>query len=165
MTSNDRAPPLASASPAPAPRSSTTRWRASLVGAVLVTWVVTCVVATMRGVHADAAFVDPDLATLLHGMAILKAAATLGAMAVLWWRFERPIAPRIALAGLLAIGLMAGASVLIWHLDHLLPAAIAFHAGLFALPWLALRDEADGIVRSSAMVRRYRHAFVRSEAS
>lgn len=91
---------------------------------------------------------DPELAQLLRGMAILKAALLVAAAAVLTWRFGRPL-PRAALGGYLAgLVAMAAATAMVWQLSALPLAAFSFHAGLLAVLLVAWRlDGAAVLVR------------------
>jgi hypothetical protein len=60
------------------------------------------VLGCCAGLAAAAAFgqpvpaADPELARLLRGMALFKGTMVLAAIAVLWWRFALPVAPRVA---------------------------------------------------------------------
>ena len=110
-------------------------WRTALV----VTVLVACGVAAAFGEPSMLALSDPALARLLRGMALLKAAMTITAIGLLWWRLGRAIRPEVAIAAGLAIAAMAAATVSIWRLAFLLPAAFVFHAGLFTLLVLAAR--------------------------
>ncbi len=87
---------------------------------------------------------DPELALLLRGMALIKATIALAAVAVLWWRFGAPVSRPVAAIYVVGAGSMAGATVSIWQLSSLLPAAVLFHIGLFALLSTALRADEDG---------------------
>lgn len=83
---------------------------------------------------------DPKLGVLLRGMAVIKAMFSLAAMAALWWRFGRPIAPATAAVYLLATWMTAGASVLVWQLWHIGLGAVTFHAGELTLLLVAWRE-------------------------
>jgi hypothetical protein len=89
---------------------------------------------------------DVDLGRLLQGMALIKAGIVIAAIAVLWWRFRRPVPPGLAAAYLIATWLAAGASMLIWQLTAIPFAAITFHAGGFAFlvaAWLDYKTSPD----------------------
>jgi hypothetical protein len=83
---------------------------------------------------------DPKLGVLLRGMAVIKAMFSLAAMAALWWRFGRPIAPATAVVYLVATWMTAGASVLVWQLWHIGLGAATFHAGELTLLLVAWRE-------------------------
>ena len=83
---------------------------------------------------------DPKLGILLRGMAVIKAMISLAAMAALWWRFGRPIAPATAAVYLVAAWMTAGASMLVWQLWHIGVGAVAFHAGELTLLLVAWRE-------------------------
>ena len=88
--------------------------------------------------------IEPDLARLLRGMALLKGGIALAAVGVLLWRFGHPTPPRMVTAYIAGAALIVGASVLIWQLVHIPAAAFAFHVGEFALLIAAWRDR-DGV--------------------
>lgn len=83
---------------------------------------------------------DPDLARLLRGMALIKGVLVLAAVGVLWWRFRQPLAAGHGTAYLVGAWLAAGATMLIWQLSLIVPAALAFHAGELLLLLTAWRD-------------------------
>jgi hypothetical protein len=83
---------------------------------------------------------DPDLARLLRGMALIKAAMVLAALALLWWRFGHPLPARHRTAYLLGAWLACAATALIWQLSHVVPAALVFHGGELLLLFTAWRD-------------------------
>lgn len=83
---------------------------------------------------------DPDLARLLRGMALVKSVLVLAAVGVLWWRLRQPLAAGHGLAYLVGAWLAAGATMLIWQLSFIVPAALAFHAGELLLLLTAWRD-------------------------
>ncbi len=83
---------------------------------------------------------DADLMRLLRGMALIKAGLVAAALGVLWWRAGHPVDARIASGYAAGLWWMAGASVAIWQLSHIVIAAGFFHAGMAALLWAAWRD-------------------------
>jgi hypothetical protein len=90
---------------------------------------------------------DPSLGALLRGMAGIKALMTAAAVAALFWRCSRPIAPPIAALYLGGAWCMAGASMLVWRLSHIGLGALVFHAGeltLLFVAWREHRSEAAG---------------------
>lgn len=88
---------------------------------------------------------DPETATLLRSMALLKATFFLPAFAAVWWRFGRPTGPGFRLAYTAVVAVMAGAAMLVWQLSFLGLTSLAFHAALISLLVLAWRD--DGIAK------------------
>lgn len=84
---------------------------------------------------------DAGLATLLRGMAMLKAVFVAGAAALLSWRFRRPLSTPLAVGYLLSLWTLTTASALIWRSSSLAAAALLFHAAGLALLVLAARDE------------------------
>lgn len=83
---------------------------------------------------------DAELARLLRGMALIKAALVLAAVGVLLWRFGKPVSPRTTGAYLAGAWMLCGASVLIWQLSAIQFAALLFHAGVLLLLFTAWRD-------------------------
>jgi hypothetical protein len=83
---------------------------------------------------------DPQLAQMLRGMALIKAAMVLAAISLLAWRFGHPIGRRQAVVYLAGVWLAAAGSMLIWQLTHIPAAAVMFHLGEFAFLLMAWRD-------------------------
>jgi hypothetical protein len=83
---------------------------------------------------------DPDLSHLLRGMAVIKAALAVLAIAVLSWRFARPIPPATAVAYVIGAWLMAAASMIVWRLSFIGVGALAFHTGELTLLIVAWRE-------------------------
>ncbi len=135
-------------------RAPRTGWllRALLVGGVLAA------IATAAGSGDPTAQLraDPSLATLLRGMAIIKALLTVAAAGALWWRFARPIAHPVAAAYLAGTWSMAAASMVVWRLSHIGVGALGFHAGeltVLFVAWLEHRREASAEWRAHPRVR------------
>lgn len=85
---------------------------------------------------------DPELATLLRGMAGIKALLLLGAVALLAWRLGKPVAAPFVAIYLGGAAAMAFATALIWQLTALPLAAVVFHAaeiGVLVAAWRDLR--------------------------
>lgn len=82
---------------------------------------------------------DPDLATLLRGMAALKALIALAAAAAIWWRLALPISAGAASAYVAGAGVLVAGAVSIWQLSFIGAVAIGFHAALLGLALLALK--------------------------
>jgi hypothetical protein len=84
---------------------------------------------------------DPALARLLRGMALIKAAAVLTAVAAVMWRFERRVALPLSVTYVVGSSALAGTTMLIWQLTWIAAAAVAFHAALLGLLLAAWRDD------------------------
>ena len=111
--------------------------RTLLVGGCLVA----VVWAGTVGDPEPRAALDPALARMLRGMALVKAALTLAVLGLLFWRLGHPLSSRAAAVYLVGTWGMAAASALIWQLSMLPLAAAAFHAGMIALLVAAWRDD------------------------
>ncbi|MFN7552361.1 MAG: hypothetical protein ACK59M_06655 [Pseudomonadota bacterium] len=83
---------------------------------------------------------DPEIAVLLRGMATIKAALVLAAIALIAWRLGRPESSRFATVYIVGAAVMAGTTALIWQLTALPAAAVAFHAAEITLLVAAWRD-------------------------
>jgi hypothetical protein len=83
---------------------------------------------------------DPELATLLRGMAGIRVLLLLGALALLAWRLGRPVAPAFVAIYLAGAAVMAFSTALIWQLSALPLAATAFHVAEIGLLLAAWRD-------------------------
>lgn len=124
---------------------------AAVLRSLLVVGCVGAMAATIALVDASALpRVDPELARLLRGMAVIKALLLGAAIAVLLWRFGLPIRPAVAGGYGFGVLSMAVATALIWQLTWLLPAAAAFHVGLFVLLGIAWRGDRDRPTASRA---------------
>lgn len=88
------------------------------------------------------AFVEADLARVLHFMAALKLAFAACALGVSWWRLARPVEGWRGLAYLAGPPLSLGGGLLMLSLAHPGLAAIGVHAGLAAVIAAALTDRA-----------------------
>lgn len=86
---------------------------------------------------------DPDLAIVLRGMALIKAAFVVAAMTVVLWRYASPLTSRLSATYLIGISLMAFSSTTIWQLSHLAGASVLFHLGVFLLLGAAYLDNAS----------------------
>jgi hypothetical protein len=73
-------------------------------------------------------------------MAVIKGALALVAIAVLSWRFARPIPPATAVAYVIGAWLMAAASMIVWRLSFIGVGALAFHTGELTLLIVAWRE-------------------------
>ena len=92
---------------------------------------------------------DPELARLLRGMALIKAALVMLALAAVTWRFGRPVSLRVAAAYLVGCWLLVSASILVWQLSYIAAAAIGFHAGEIGMLLVAWRDHGDSALFES----------------
>jgi len=143
---------------APTTDAAWTSRPACLRAAVILVCLAAMSLAATFGTPSTLLHDDPELAHLLRGMGLIKATIALAAMAVTWWRFGRPVS-RVAAGGyVVGLGLMTGATVSIWELSSLLPAAVLFHAGLFTSLWVALRN--DGMAEWNAVPALPRRARV-----
>jgi hypothetical protein len=86
---------------------------------------------------------DPELARLLRGMALIKAAIVVAALAALLWRVGRPLSDGLTGAYLAGAWSAAGACMLIWQLDFIPTAIVMFHLGELTLLVAAWRDNAS----------------------
>jgi hypothetical protein len=84
--------------------------------------------------------VEPELALLLRGMAVIKAGIALAAVALSLWRFGQPVSSAAASGYVAGVCSLGAATVLIWHLSFIPAAAVIFHLGLFGLLALAWRE-------------------------
>ncbi len=126
-----------------APPAVRSYWRPSLAAAVL--GAAALALATQAGPH------DPELATLLRFMAVVKAAMALGAAVLVGWRFGSPVRPTAALGYVAGASSMAGGAGLIWQLGHIGTGALLVHGGLLALAGLAWLDRAGWDQAASAL--------------
>lgn len=106
---------------------------------------VGCVAAIAIALHAGPSVPlrsDPELATLLRGMAAIKTLLVAAAIAAIAWRLGRPATTRIASSYLVGAWLVTGATTMIWQLSSIVSASALFHVGLLLLLISAWRDEA-----------------------
>jgi hypothetical protein len=135
----------ASTSPPAALRSGLASSSALMRFVLLTACLLSVLAAYWVGEPARVVQVDPGLAPLLRGMALIKAAIALGAVALLLWRFGWPVGKPAALAYVVSAALMAGATMLIWQLTFIPLAAALFHIGALAMLLVGWRD--DGLTR------------------
>jgi hypothetical protein len=88
---------------------------------------------------------DAELAVLLRGMALIKAALVVAALAILWWRFRWPVPTGLAAGYLGGAWLITGATIMIWQLSAIAAAAVTFHAAEITLLVLAWRDRREAV--------------------
>ncbi len=124
--------------PTTLPEGRVALWRAGLVGSCLAA----ALLGMLSGDPAAYLQANPDLARLLRGMALIKAALVLAAIAVIWWRYSRPLSHGLSSLYLVGATAMVLAAVMVWQLSHLAGASILFHAGIFLLLGCAYLDTA-----------------------
>lgn len=112
----------------------------ALRAALLLGCAATAPLAAWVGNPAPYLSADLELGHLLQVMALIKAGIVFAAIALLWWRFKRPVPAHLAAVYLVATWLAAGASMLIWQLTATPFAAITFHAGGLAFLVATWRD-------------------------
>lgn len=117
-------------------------WRPFLAAAVL--GAAAFALTTQTGPH------DPELATLLRFMAVVKAAMALGAAALVGWRLGWPVRPAAGLAYIAGVSGMAAGAGLIWQLGHVGTGALLVHGGLLALVGIVWLDRAGWDQAASA---------------
>lgn len=123
----------------PAARSC---WRPLLAMGVFGS--ATLALATQAGPH------DPELATLLRFMAVVKGAMALGAAALVAWRLGWPVRPAAGVGYVAGVSSMAAGAGLIWQLGHVGTGALLVHGSLLALVGLAWLDRAGWDQAASA---------------
>ena len=111
--------------------------RAVLVLAALLT----AGAAALFGQPRPALLADPELAFVLRGMGLIKAAIALGVLALVWWRATSAVSAARFLAYVAAGALLAAAAVLVLKLAVVAATSVVFHATLLALGLLALGDD------------------------
>jgi uncharacterized membrane protein YecN with MAPEG domain len=114
---------------------------------LLVVCVAAVLAAAWVGEPARVVQADLALAQLMRGMALIKGAIALGAVALLLWRFGWPVGKPAGLAYVVSAALMAGATMLIWQLTFIPLAAALFHIGALAMLLVGWRD--DGLTMDS----------------
>ncbi len=102
-----------------------------------------------------ASLAGEDLTRLLRGMAAIKAAIILPAVAAILWRLGVSISPAGFAAYTAAAGAMTLSIGLIWHMAHVGPGALLMHAGLIGTLVLLFCDKAAGERLASALKARF----------
>ncbi len=97
--------------------------------------------AALIGDPSSFAAADPELALLLRGMATIKGSLVAAAAALALWRFGLPIGTMMATGYAVGVLAMAFATVLVWQLSFIVPAAALFHAAGLLLLVVAWRDD------------------------
>jgi hypothetical protein len=98
--------------------------------------------AIAQAVPAPAADVELALLQLMRGMAAIKAALALIALAAVWWRLGRPLSCRLAAAYIAGTCVLAAAPALIWQMAWVPATAFVFHVAEIGLLVVAWRDGA-----------------------
>ncbi|MDX2233185.1 MAG: hypothetical protein NW200_01690 [Hyphomonadaceae bacterium] len=109
-------------------------------GALVAGVALAVTLAFALGQPARALAADPDLARLLRGMAVLKAAIALAAGLAVWWRFGQPASWAVTGVYAGSVAAMAGVAGALWRLSGLEWISVLFHAALLAIAVTALRD-------------------------
>ncbi len=84
---------------------------------------------------------DPDLARLLRGMALVKAAAVVVGLAAVYWRLGWRVRGWHTGAYLATAWILTGSTMLVWQLTWIPAAAVLFHAALIGLLVTGWRDD------------------------
>ena len=84
---------------------------------------------------------DADLARVLRGMALIKAALVLGAVLAVGWRFGWRITVPISWGYLVGSWVLAGSTMLVWRLTLIPLAGVLFHVALIGMLLSAWRDD------------------------
>lgn len=130
--------PAAKAAQAAEPHEArTSRLRLALVLAVAIS---TAAVLALTLAFAPLPQREPDLVRLLRGMVLIKGAIGLTAAALVWWRFGRPLDPRLAARYIVALCLSAGAVAWLWGLHLILLGSALFYLGLLGVYLAGRRD-------------------------
>lgn len=93
-----------------------------------------------RAMGGEADAFESKLLLLLRFMAVMKFVGVLAAAGAVHWRLTAPVAPRLAMAYLVALLPMALAPGLIWSLGGIALGALLFHVGFLAFLVLAWKD-------------------------
>lgn len=129
-----------------APLTAAVLFRVALVAAPMATAMIAWVVGAGASQPAE-----PELATLLRGMAVLKGLLAAGALGIVWWRLGHSVPKRVAATYIACVSALFAASVLIWQLVHIPAAAVLFHVALLVALVVALREgrETHGLRKSA----------------
>ncbi len=83
---------------------------------------------------------DPALARLLRGMALIKGMIAIAAVGAVFWRLAWPVSKIGAATYLISSWALAGATMLVWQLSYIVPAALVFHAAALSLLLISWRE-------------------------
>ena len=135
------------------PSARVTLWRGGLIGSCLAA----VLLGSLSGDPATLLSTDPDLARLLRGMALIKGVLALATLAIIWWRYSRPLSNGLSTVYLVGVTSMVFAAVTVWQLSHLAFASILFHAGIFMLLGAAYLDTSSPADTEQERQARKRH--------
>lgn len=106
----------------------------AVLRAVLVAGSVATAAVAWWAASGSVGPVEPGLAPLLRGMAVLKGFLAVAAGGVVWWRLGQPVDVRAAAAYIACVSGLCAGSALIWQVAFVPAAALLYHlAGLAAL--------------------------------
>jgi hypothetical protein len=111
-------------------------WRAAIVAGCMLAMAV----AAWMGHPADYLEADPALAHLLRGMALIKALIVLGVVGAVLWRCGWRLPSAVGAGYVAGSAVMAGSTVLIWQLTHIVAAAVLFHGAAVGMGYLGWRE-------------------------
>jgi formate/nitrite transporter FocA (FNT family) len=111
-------------------------WRAAIVAGCILA----VAVAAWVGHPADYLEADPALAHLLRGMALIKAFIVLVVVGAALWRCGWRLSTAAGAGYVAGSSVMAGSTVLIWQLSHIVAAAVLFHGAALGMLYLGWRE-------------------------
>ncbi len=111
-------------------------WRAAIVAGCILA----VAVAAWVGHPADYLEADPALAHLLRGMALIKSFIVLGVVGAALWRCGWRLSTAAGVGYVAGSSVMAGSTVLIWQLSHIVAAAVLFHGAALGMLYLGWRE-------------------------
>ncbi|MEO0974049.1 MAG: hypothetical protein AAFX85_13235 [Pseudomonadota bacterium] len=126
----------------PAPAAAPAPWALNpLRVALLVACIGAALTAPWWSEANDLAVRDPELATLLRFLGVVKLGLALLVGAGVWWRLAGECSPVRAVAYCGGVALMVLASLLILMLSRLPQAAASYHGAAFAIFALIIQDK------------------------
>jgi hypothetical protein len=111
-------------------------WRAAIVAGCILAMAV----AAWVGHPAEYLEADPALAHLLRGMALIKASIVLGVVGAVLWRCGWRLPSAVGAGYVAGSSVMAGSTLLIWQLNHIVVAAVLFHGAALGMLVLGARE-------------------------
>jgi hypothetical protein len=123
-----------SASAAPSTAASLLR------GGLLSGCAIAIGIAAWMGHPAAYLHADPALARLLRGMALIKGLIASAVVGAVFWRLAWPVSKTTGAAYLLASGVLAGSTMLVWQLTYILPAALLFDVAALSVLLVSWRE-------------------------
>jgi hypothetical protein len=136
----DRVAPAAAPVASGAPSAAFSLLRVGLISGCAVAMGI----AVLAGDPSGYLRADPDLARLLRGMALIKGMIVIGAVAAVFWRLAWPVSRSAAATYLVSSWALAGSTMLIWQLSHIVAAALVFHAAALSILWVSWRERRSG---------------------